>query len=296
MRAPTQGILLSLGAAILFGLVSVSARQSTLPPLVLGGYAYLLAGLLLTITLRGARIDRRDWGKIATMSLVGGALAPALLFFGLRQSTASDASILLTLEMVFTALLAAVILRERARPRAWLGIALLFASAVLVALSATGASGGTTVLGAILVGLAAFGWGIDNTVSAKLVGVYEPHKLLAIKGLVGGTTSLLVALAIGQDLRVPANELDNVAYIGAFGIGTSILLFYHALRRIGATLTSSLFLPTAALAGVLGGWLLLGETLTITHAVAGVFALAGILLVGWHVGEEGRRQASPPTP
>lgn len=279
MRGVTQGILFSLVAAILFGLVNVSARESELPPLALGGYAYLLAGLLLAVTLRRMRIDRRDWPKIATMSLVGGALAPALLFFGLRQAAASDASILLTLEMVFTALLAAAFLRERARPLAWLGIVVLFASAVLIAVSTTGANGATTILGAILVALAAFGWGVDNTVSARLVGAYEPHQLVSVKGLVGGATSLLVALLLGQDLSIPANEIDHVAYIGALGIGGSIVLFYHSLRRIGATLTSSLFLPTAALAGVLGGGLLLDERLTFTHAAAGALAVAGILLV-----------------
>lgn len=279
MRAKSQGILLSVGAAVLFGLVSVSGRQSGLAPLVLGGWAYLLAGLLLAPTLRRIRVEGRDWLKVVTMSVVGGALAPALLFFGLREAAASDASLLLTLEMVFTAVLAAVFLREGPSLRVWVGIALLFASAVVVAVATTRAMGATTALGAALVALAALGWGIDNTVSARLVGKYEPHQLVSLKGLMGGATSLFVALLLGQGLRVPMGEVGHVVYIGALGIGASIVLFYHALRRIGATLTSSLFLPTAALAGVLGGRLFLDERLTVMHAVAGALALAGILLV-----------------
>lgn len=279
MRAAAQGVLLSLGAAILFGLVSVSARESDLPPLVLGGYAYLLAGLLLAITLRHARMDRRDWPKIAIMGLVGGALAPALLFFGLRNAAASDASILLTLEMVFTALLAAAFLRERARPLVWLGISLLFASALIIAAFTTRTQSATSIVGATLVSLAALGWGIDNTVSTKLVGTYRPHQLLAVKGLIGGATSLVAAASLGQDLSIPASEIWHVVYIGALGVGASILLFYHALQRIGATLTSSLVLPTAALAGVLGGWLLLDERLMMVHAAAGALAFAGVVLV-----------------
>ena len=279
MRRSTQGTLLALVAAALFGLVNVAARASTLPPLVLGGYAYLLAGAILAVPVRGLRIEKRDWPEVVVMSLVGGALAPALLFFGLQGATASDASILLTLEMVFTAILAAIFLRERARARAWTGIGLLFASAILIALVTTTREGATTLSGAALVCLAALGWGVDNTVSARLVGAYKPHELLAVKGLLGGSAALLVALLVGNSLVVARTDVSAIAYIGILGVGGSILLFYHALRRIGATATAGLFLPATALAGVIGGALLLHEELTWGHAGACALALFGVFLV-----------------
>lgn len=273
-----RGVLLALAAALLFGLVNVAARASTLPPLVLGGSAYLLSGAVLAATLRGMRIDRRDWPRVLVMSLVGGAVAPALLFLGLDHATASDASILLTLELVFTAILAAIFLRERPRPLAWVGVGLLFASALLVAVATRAAGGATTAWGAALVALAALGWGVDNVVSTRLVAAYKPHHLLAVKGLIGGSAAFLAAILAGNSLAIPASEVRTVAYIGILGVGASILLYYHALRRIGATLASGLFLPMTALAGVLGGWILLGEALTPVHAGAGALALGGILL------------------
>lgn len=279
MRASPQGVLLALAAAILFGLVSVVARASELPALTKSAYAYLIAGVLLAPTLRGLRIETRDWPRILTMGLVGGALAPALLFYGLDQARATDASILLTLEMVFTAILAAMFLRERARAQAWFGIALLFASAIVIAIR-TGAQGGeTTLVGAILVALAALGWGVDNTVSTKLVGSYKPHQLIALKGLIGGAAALVAAIAMRSSPAIPRAEVLNIAYLGVLGVGASILLFYHALQRIGATLAASLFLPVTAIAGVLGGWLILRETLDVGHAAAAVLAIIGIVLV-----------------
>jgi drug/metabolite transporter (DMT)-like permease len=294
MRASTQGTLRALLAALLFGLVNVAARASTLPPIMKGAYAYLLAGLLLAVTLRGIRIKPRDWPNLLTMSLVGGALAPALLFFGLEHTTAADASILLTLEMVFTAILAAIVLGERMRRLTWVGIGLLFASALTIAYATSTHEDTTTLSSAALVGLAALGWGIDNTVSAKLVSAaekraaettdgssnaYLPHQLIAFKGLIGGSAALVVAVILGDTLALPLAEIKYVAYIGILGVGASILLFYHALQRIGATLTSSLFLPTTAIAGVLGGGLLLHERLTGAHVVSAALALAGIFLV-----------------
>lgn len=278
MRAQVRGVLLALGAAVLFGLVSVSGRASALPPLVLGGYAYLVAGILLAPSLRGFRVARPDAGRLLAMALVGGALAPALLFYGLARVGAADASILLTLEMVFTAVLAAVFLRERLPFRGWIGVAALFASAALLA-AAGARAGETSLAGAALVLLAALGWGVDNTLSAKLAGSYEPRALVAIKGLVGGAAALLVALAIGASARLPLVEVKHVAYIGALGVAASIVLFYHALRDVGATLTASLFLPIGAIAGVVGAWLVLREPLAPAHAFAGALALAGAMLV-----------------
>lgn len=279
MRRDVQGVLLALAAALLFGLVNVAARASTVPPLVMSAYAYLLAGILLAPTLRGVRIGARDRPKVAAIALLGGALAPALLFYGLQRARASDASILLTLEMVFTAILAALFLRERVRPRAWLGVVLLFVGALLMALRTASASGETTLVGAGLVAAAALGWGVDNTLSAKLVGSYKPHQLLALKGLLGGAAGLAAALLVSEPLRVAPSELRNIAYIGILGVGASVLLFYHALRQIGATLTSSVFLPATALAGVMGAALLLGENLTRWHVLALGLAVSGVLLV-----------------
>lgn len=280
MRATSQGILLALLAAMLFGLVNVAARASSLPPLAMTAYAYLLAGLLFAPTLRRMRIERRDWPKLAGMSLAGGALAPVLLFYGLERARAADASLLLTLEMVSTAILAASFLRERVRPAAWLGIALLFGAAIAIARTvADGGAGGTTLMGAALVLLAAVSWGVDNTISARLVGRYAPHQLLAIKGLAGGSAALVAAAMMGVSLALPPEEIRYVAYIGILGVGGSILFFYHALRRVGATLTASLFIPATALVGVLGGWAILHERLTLLHALAAALALAGVVLI-----------------
>ena len=294
MKPTRSGALLALLAALLFGLVSVAGRASALAPLLLGALAYLLAGIILAPTLRRVHIERRDWPKILAMGLVGGALAPALLFLGLAQATAVDASLLLTLEMVFTAILAAIFLRERAPPLAWVGIALLLASALLVAATSGARQGTTTWMGAALIAGAALGWGLDNTISTKLVGAaaqrgadtpsgassaYKPHHLIALKGLIGGSAALAFALALGLRPSVPLAEIRFVAYIGILGIGASTVLFYHALQRVGATLTTSLFIPASAIAGVLGGWLLLHEPISWIHGVAAALAVGGILLV-----------------
>ena len=274
-----RGVLLALAAAALFGLVGVLAKGSALHPLWQGGLAYLLAGLLLAPFLRGARIAREDWPRVLAMGLAGGALAPALLFYGLRETTALNASLLLTLEMVFTALLAFLFLRERAKGRHALALLLLLASALLAALAGSTQEGRSTLLGVLLVTGAALAWGVDNALSARLVGTYDPNHLLGVKGLAGGGALLLLALALRTPLALSPQDAARVLLIGALGIGGSVLLFYHALRHVGAARASATFLPASALVGAVAAALVLREPFGLLHLGALALLVGGILLL-----------------
>lgn len=271
------GYLMALGAAALFGFANVVAKASGLPYLMLACGSYVVAGVALAPFLRGFRPARRDLLVLVAMALVGGALAPLALFAGLQRASAVDTSLLLTLELVFTAALAGVFLRERLHARGWAGAALLLGAALLVALAGGGA-GTSTPIGLALVALAALGWGIDNTLSARLVGSYQPQHLAAIKGLLGGG-ALLVALLLLRAWEAPtAAQVAALLFIGLGAIGLSVVLYNHALRRIGATRTSAISIPTAALTGAIAAALLLREPLTALHFGAAALVVVGVLL------------------
>jgi drug/metabolite transporter (DMT)-like permease len=277
-----QGVLLALLAALFFGFVNVTAKRTTLHPLALAGTTYLLAGLALSPWLRGLRIGRADWGRVALMSLSGAFLAPVLLYYGLDHANAADASLLLTLEMAFTALLAALLLRERVRGRAALGMALLFLAALLVGaagLLAPRLPGATSLLGVVLVVGATFGWSVDNLASTHLTRRHDPRGLIALKSLVGGGACALAWLAT-QPMEAPtARNLLEILFIGLVGVGASTVVFYRALQLVGATRTTGVFVPAIALSGAAAGALLLGERLGWPHLVAGVLMVAGVALL-----------------
>lgn len=280
-KGPTRlGIAMALSSAILFGFVNVVAKGGTVAPLLLAGLTYLVAGVLAAPTLRSFRPDTKDLPILGGMVVLGGVLAPAALFFGLREAAAVDASLLLTCEMVFTSALATVLLGERLRPSAALGILLLLAASVAVALGAT-RSGQSTLLGAMLILGAAFGWAVDNILGARLMGRYRPIHMLAVKGLGGGAIALLAFVALGGLPVVPQDQWWRVLFVGGLGIGASAFCFYIALRTIGATRTSALCLPTSALAGAAGGAVVLGEELGFVHGLAALLLAAGVVLVAW---------------
>lgn len=279
LRTAARGAGLALLAASLFGLVNVIGKTTTLHPLALAGATYLLAGLALAPWLRGLRVARADWWRVGVMSASGAFVAPIALYAGLRHANAADASLLLTLEMAFTALLAGLVLGERIRGRAVFGMALLFLSAILVAGAGAlegGGGSGTGALGVGLVVLATLGWSVDNMASTHLTRRYEGKSLVALKSLLGGG-ACLAAFLLTQPLDAPsARNALEVALVGLLGVCASTVVFYKALKLVGATRTTAVFVPALALSGAAAGRILLGEPLGWPHLLAALLMVGGV--------------------
>jgi drug/metabolite transporter (DMT)-like permease len=130
-RIGAGGVAAALGSAVLFGVTTPLAKQllAGTHPLLIAGLLYLGSGvgvsLLRVIQDRGwspTGLTARDWPWLALTTLIGGIIAPALLMLGLAQADAADASLLLNLEVVFTALLAWLVFGEPANSRVVLGL------------------------------------------------------------------------------------------------------------------------------------------------------------------------------
>lgn len=271
------GLAAALGAAAAFGLVNVAAKRAVedIPPLHASAIAYGFAAFALIPLLPRARIERVDVPRAAVMVVAGAIVAPLLLFTGLSSTPATTASLLMTLEMVFTGGLAALFLGERVTRREALGLVALFGAAIAVAWGGGPEGFG---LGAFFVAGAALAWSLDNVASTPLARRYDPRALIALKGLSGSVALGAASLMVGGLALPPLENLLLLAFVGIVGIGYSGVLYYAALKRAGATLTATVF-STSALLGALFGWLLLGESPTRGHAVAAMLIVVGILLL-----------------
>jgi drug/metabolite transporter (DMT)-like permease len=219
------------------------------------------------------RLKRADVPWLLATVAFGGALGPALLMWGLTQTTGSAASLLLTLEGVFTALIAWVIFREPFNRRIGLGMAAIFVGAVLLALRTS--SGHAATLGALAVAGACLSWAIDNNCTSKIADV-DALTLASIKGVVAGAMNVVLALIRGATLP-PVGLLAASGFVGFFGYGLSLVLFVLALREIGAARTGAYF-STAPFIGAIVGLVALSEPLTISLLAAGVLMGFGVYL------------------
>jgi drug/metabolite transporter (DMT)-like permease len=276
---PRAAILAALTAALLFGASTPFAKLlvGEIAPILLAGLLYLGSGLGLGLLrlvrdrgLVAPRLPRREWPWLLGAIAAGGVLAPMLLMYGLTRTAAADASLLLNLEAVFTALLAWIVFRENADRRVILGIALIVAGGVLLAWSPRAMMPGGA-RGAIAVAGASLFWGLDNNLTRK-VADSDAVFIAATKGLVAGITNC--ALAAALDAKLPSLALIGAAMtLGLAGYGLSLVLFVLALRGLGSARTSAYFSTAPFLGAAVA-------VMTLHEPATGAFWLSALLMAG----------------
>ena len=282
------GVGSALLAAMLFGASTPFAKLlvGQISPLLLAGLLYAGSGLGLSIwaLVRGHRAEqydaaltRRDMPWLAGAVLFGGVIAPALLMLGLRATTGAEASLLLNLENVLTAVLAWVVFRENVDRRIFLGMLIIVTGGLL--LSWHPRTGASLSWGALGIAGACLGWAIDNNLTRHVSGG-DPVQIAAIKGLVAGTINTTLALVTGATLP-GASALAGALAIGFLGYGVSLVLFVLALRHLGTARTGAYF-STAPFVGASLSLLVLGESPSLFFWLAGALMVVGVWL---HVSE-----------
>lgn len=212
---------------------------------------------------------------------LGGITGPVLLFLGLQQARAASVSIWLNLELVATAILGALVFRERMTRWSWLAAALVATASIVVAYRAgqAGLEAGLLVAGACLC------WGFDNHWTAQIQAL-APTATTFWKGIVGGFTNVAVGLAFEPVTLTPLTLLAALL-VGALSYGVSIVLYIRSARVLGATRGQSLF-SLAPLWGVLAAMAFLGEP----FSGPAILALALVLAAVGALWTEGRAKDS----
>ena len=210
-------------------------------PWLLAALLYLGSGLgLAFLRLGGKRppgLNSKDWFWFSLAIVAGGVLAPVLLLWGLTQMPASGASLLLNAEGVFTALLAWFVFRENFDRRIAWGMAAIVAGTLV--LGWPGEAGWSGVWPALAVLGACLGWAIDNNLTRK-VALADASFIAMSKGMVAGSTNLILALAVGAAWPAPELILGALT-LGFFSYGASLTLFVLALRYLGTARTGAYF-------------------------------------------------------
>ena len=259
------GVIAALASAVLFGVTTPIAKQllSDTQPLLIAGLLYLGSGIgvsaLRLIQDRGwsaTGLKAGDWPWLALTTLVGGIIAPALLMLGLARADAADASLLLNLEVVFTAVLAWLVFKEPANSRVVLGLVAILAGGLILVWPARFATERSLPALALIMA-ACLCWALDNNLTRK-VSASDARVLAALKGLIAGVTNTVLAFLLGAALP-PLPHVLATLLIGFLGYGLSLVLFIVALRQLGAARTGAYF-ATAPFIGAAAAMLLYAQS------------------------------------
>ncbi len=280
-RPLLTGVLLALASATAFGL--------TLPVLAWAGAgvgaattaALLYLGASLASLAQkpfvedaGAPLTRAAWPALLVMSLAGAAVAPTLLAWGLQRTGPVTGGLLLNLEAVWTAALAALMFHEQLGRRVLAALGLMTAGGVVLSLRDDGGLGWNS-LGALAVVGATAAWALDNTASRRLADL-RVLTVVATKGALGAVLTIGLALARGER-RPEAWKVAALLAAGATGYGFSLRLYVLAQRRVGAARTASIF-SLAPFIGAALGLLVVPTALGWPHLVSAALFTAGVAL------------------
>lgn len=288
-RPAIRGAALALLAALLFGLSTPLLQRlgqglgafSTAALLYAG--AALVALVLRQPAHREARLQRSDTKRLLAMAATGAVIGPVALAWGLQHTSGASASLMLTLEALFTAVLARQLYGETMDRRVWLAMALLLAGGLALVLD-QGLAGGAQLLGLLAVLGATAAWGLDNTLS-RGVADRDPGQVVLAKASLGALATGVLALLAREPLPPWGAALGLLA-VGATGYGLSLRFYLLAQRAFGAARTGSVF-AFAPFIGALGAFALGDRSASTIMLLGGGLMLAGVVL---HLAESHQHQ------
>lgn len=281
MSAPAmKGGLLALAASALFGLSTPLVQHfgqglgafTTAALLYIGAAVVALA--MRQPSRSEASLQRADWPRIAAMAGLGAVIGPVALVWGLQRTSGTSASLMLTLEALFTAVLAWRLYGETMDKRVVTAMLLLLAGGMAL-VTEQGLVGDVQLLGLLAVLVATAAWGVDNTLS-RAVADRDPAQVVLAKSALGASATAVMALVFSEPW--PALQaVGALLAIGATGYGLSLRFYLLAQREFGAGRTGSVF-AFAPFIGALGAFALGSRSVSWLWIAGGLLMLSGVVL------------------
>lgn len=291
MSSPSRLPWIALAVVyVLWGSTYLANRLllSSVPPLLVGGYRFLIGGALLAcvvLCVAGRAAFRMTWAQFGTTAL-SGLLLPAwgngMVVFA-QQGVSSGLAALLIAAVPLWIVLLRALTGDRPRGATIGGVTVgVIGLAVLVfAGPASGGPAGTTWWGPWLVLLASLGWATGTFATTRLPVPPNPFTLAALQMVTGGVILLAAGTALGEGLDLAAVSasawlawayLSVVVTLGAF----SAYAFALANLPVSTVATYAYVNPVIAVAL---GAAVVGERFSGLQLVGAAVVLLAVVLV-----------------
>jgi O-acetylserine/cysteine efflux transporter len=258
--------------------VVIDVGLGSLPPLLFAGVRFVAAAFPAVLFVRRPAIP---WRWLVLIGLPLGVGQFGLLFTSMHIGMpAGLSSLVLQSQALFTAIFAAVMLRERPRRNQLAGIVVAFAGIVVIGMSL---GQGSPLFAFTLCVVGAAMWGLANIGMRKAqppdafafmvwLSLVPPVPLLALSLIIEGPRADLHALA-----HISAGGLGAVFYIAYISTLVGFGAWGWLMRRYdaGQVAMYSLLVPPF---GMSSAALFLGERITVTDIVAALLIVGGVAL------------------
>lgn len=250
----------ALAVVLIWGLNFVVMKWglADLSPMLLGALRFACASLPFVLFVPPPALP---WRYLGGYGLAQGLGQFGLLFSALAMGmTAGMASVVMQSQAVFTMLLAAPLLGERARPAQWLGLGVAALGLAAIGLSHGDGPGEMTLIGFALTLGAALMWAASNLIvrfAARHAPDYDPLAFIAWSALAPIVPFAALALlmdgspaVLGQLGALTLPALGAVLYLAVLATLAAYTLWTRLLKRHAAAqvVPFSLLVPVIGLA------------------------------------------------
>jgi drug/metabolite transporter (DMT)-like permease len=268
--------------------LSIKFAIETMPPLLMAGVRFFIAGALLYTWVRLRGGVKARWVDWRTGLIVGGLLlvgGNGVVVVAEQTVPSSLAALLVAMAPVWMALL------DWARPGGTrpslpvaLGLAVGFGGVALLVAGGSSPSGGSVhLIGLVAVVGAALSWAAGSLYSQHAPVPESPQVGTALEMLAGGAILLVLAVATGEagQLHLATISLKSALALGYLIVFGSLVAFsaYVWLLRNTTLARVSTYAYVNPVVAVFLGWAFAGEKLTpLTFAAAAVIVGAVVII------------------
>lgn len=260
-------------------------------PLIVAAITYMIAGLsILPVSFISEKktkqktvLKGKDYYILLTIGIIGGGIAPLLFFEGLKNTSASNASVLEGSELLFTVIIALTFFKEKLTELGYSGMIMTIIGITLVSFyNAKGQSflyNFNLNIGNILIILSTLCWGFDNNLS-KIIShrIANTSKIVFVKSLIGGILLLSVAIFFRYKFTFDITQIPYYLILGIGGFGLSLFFFIESLRIIG-TLKAIVIFSSSSIFGLVFSFVILNEKIGIIQLISTAMVILGLYYV-----------------
>ena len=221
--------------------------------------------------------------ELIRIGLIGWVFYQIAFIVGLNHTTAGSAAIIMASLPLWTALLSALLLKERLNRVMWLGLVLSISGTFVVVLSGNQNVdlGSEYLLGNLVILLAALLWGVNTVYTKSLVDRVTPIGITMLGLLV--SIPFLAAVSIPYWDLVEWERINWLVWVailfsGGLSTGIAIVLWNGAVKIMGPSHTAAFqnLVPVVALITalvVLDEAILFAQIIGVTLTIGGLFVM-----------------------
>ncbi len=285
------GVSFALAAAAMEALADVipkplMADTQILPtsPLMIVFLIYIVNGAIFTpFTAKSKPLTKFPRKPLYALTALGVVEVLSTIFFlyGLKDTTAINASILGNSEIVFGVIIAMIVLGERLKRKEIFPFMLIGIGAILIPLGSDISQHGfmtNFVIGDFMILMSGLFLGGVMTMYKKMGDEFDSKRIIQYTSFIGAAVALGGILVMGLPFEIDPSHLPTIFITGVIGVGMPVFFVLIALKYIGAVRTILVF-STTTVFGVLFSSLLLGEIISFANVGAIALVIAGTYIL-----------------